>query len=53
MTAHTQYLLKSKSGSPLLAFNNLSRAREVLQERNARGLGLRLFRVVRTEEELS
>lgn len=47
------YILKSRSGSPLLSFDNINRAKDVQRERKLKGISLRLFRSITTEEELA
>lgn len=48
----TTYILKSRSGSALLSFDNVNRAKDVLRERRKKGINLRLFRSITTEEEI-
>lgn len=48
----TTYVLKSRSGTPLLTFDNINRAKDVQRERKQRGVNLRLFVQRVTEEEV-
>lgn len=55
MTAITQesYVLASKSGNPLLAFDCVNRAMDVRKERARKGVNLRLFKRTILMEEIT
>jgi len=47
-----QYVLKSRGGTPVMAFTNLRSAKSAQTEKSKRGIKLNLVRQVMTEESV-
>lgn len=47
------YVLKSRSGSALLSFDDINKALDTQRERRKKGIDLRLFKVTTIEEEVN